>query len=467
MMRSLSNRLFSLLSGLTVVLAASASAADSPRRGYCDIATTGDHVLLTRPGADEAAIDDVNWFARPVPNPQGDWIIGYAMHDLNYLYNLSTGARVRIPDKSDAVATPDGRYMTVPSMYTPDGYVRFYDNAILLDYLARGEDADRIEPVFVHEHDGLKQVYYQSLGHLRSEFADGNRTDVYRMIFSGTENASGFRMVDYHFTDSGGALSVTPSPPIPLCPEIENDLMTPFVSKDGQYVAAYTSPVAEARYTAGASLKVYRIAEVDYAGGQASCEEVADLGFVAGKADFSFDGDLLTFHISNINYLTVFISGGEVYGPGKNADTLSTDVVVARLTRDEHGVIDGIDGLTRLTTADAIGAGHYFPAFLPDGKVFYISHVQPDDGETPLFEFKVADPARAALVHGASEDGAAATIGELWAASCSDDYQYAAHELPWIYYSLSAGQCADLVGESVPETGNRDNLLGACNRLSN
>ena len=465
MIRSLSTRLASMLAGIAVVLASSAGAADSPRGAYCDVATTGDHILVTRPGADEGVIDDVNWFARPVPNPQGDWVIGYAMHDLNYLYNLTTGARVRIPDKSDAVATPDGRYMSVPSMYTPDGYVRFYDNEVLLDHLARGEDADGVPPVFVHEHDGLKQVYYQSLGHVSSEAAGGDRTDTYRMIFSGTQNATGFRMVDYRFTRTGDALSVTPSPPIPLCPEIENDLMTPFVSKDGQYVAAYTSPVAEARYASGASLKVFRIAAVDYAGGRASCEQVADLGFVAGKADFSFDGNSLTFHISNVNYLTVFISGGEVFGPGKNADTLSTDVVVARLTRDENGIIDGVDGLQRLTTADAIGAGNYFPAFLPDGRVFYISHVRPADGELPRFEFNVVDPAQAALIHGGTGGETARSIGKLWAERCSDDYDYAEHELPWIYFSLSAKQCTDLVGEATSGAGNRDALLGACNRL--
>ena len=192
MIRSSSNRLTSLLAGSALILATSFCAADTSRAGYCDVATANDHVLVTRPGANEAIIDDVNWFARPVPNPQGDWIIAYAMHDLNYLYNLTTGARVRIPDKSDAVATPDGRYMTVPSMYTPDGYVRFYDNAVLLDHLARGEDADRVEPVFVHEHDGLKQVYYQSLGHVSSETADGDRIDNYRMIFLGDGKCNGF-----------------------------------------------------------------------------------------------------------------------------------------------------------------------------------------------------------------------------------------------------------------------------------
>ena len=77
--------------------------------GYCDVNSTRD-TLLVRPGPGEPVIDDINWFARPVPNPDGDWIVGYAMHDLNYLYNLTTGERIRIPDKSDAVATPDGRF---------------------------------------------------------------------------------------------------------------------------------------------------------------------------------------------------------------------------------------------------------------------------------------------------------------------------------------------------------------------
>ena len=84
---------------------------------------------IVRPAAGEPPLDDVNWFARPVPNAKGDWIVAVASHNLNYLYNLTTGARVRIPDKSDAVATPDGRYITVPSHYTAANTVNFYDAA--------------------------------------------------------------------------------------------------------------------------------------------------------------------------------------------------------------------------------------------------------------------------------------------------------------------------------------------------
>ena len=68
----------------------------------------------------------------------------------------------------------------------------------------------------------------------------------------------------------------------------------------------------------------------DPAAGTTTCDPVADLGFAAGKADFSFDGSLLTFHLSQGAYLTPFVNGGIPEGT-------ITDVVVARLGRDADG----------------------------------------------------------------------------------------------------------------------------------
>lgn len=458
---------FRIAAAVVSLLAATTGLAQGKPPGYCNVEPAHD-TLLVRPGADEAPIDDINWFARPVPNPDDHWIVGYAMHDQNYLYDLTTGKRVRIPDKSDAVATPDGKYMTVPSFYTPDGFVRFYDTSVLLDHLDRGADASGVAPVFIHEHEGLRQVFYQSLGLVESS----PDVDVYRMIFSGTMNESGFRMVDYRFESSGGELTVTPSAPIPLCPEIENDLMTPFISKDAQYVAAYTSPIAEEQYADGASLKIYRIAGVDYDRGLAACKEVVDFGFPAGKADFSFDGDSLTFHISNVSYLAVFINGGKVYGQGEGAGILNTDVMVANLTRDDDGVINGVSGVRRLTTNDAIGSGSYFPAFFPDGTVYYIHHPLPDD--EPTFEFRVVDPAAGHFDLNLYGDQGAVTaareIGALWTSSCLDsgDYEYAPHELPFFVYSMTAAQCRELVGDAsgVPDDA-RARLAETCDTILN
>ncbi|MDH3440465.1 MAG: hypothetical protein OEM63_06920 [Gammaproteobacteria bacterium] len=441
--------------------------AESP--GYCDI-EAAHNTLLVRPGPGEEPINDINWFARPVPNPDGHWIVGYAMHDQNYLYDLTTGKRVAIPDKSDAVATPDGKYMTVPSFYTPDGFVRFYDTSVLLDHLARGEDASDVQPLFIHEHEGLRQVFYQSLGHVEST----PDADVYRMIFSGTMNATGFRMVDYRFASAGGQLTVTSSEPIPLCPEIENDLMTPFISKDGQYVAAYTSPIAEEQYAEGASLKIYRIADINYDNGLAACEEVVDFGFAAGKADFRFDDNSLAFHISNASYLAVFINSGKVYGQGDGAGILNTDVMVANLTRDEDGVINGVSGVRRLTTTDAIGSGSYFPAFFPDGKLYYIYHPLPKMANEPRFEFHVVDPAAGHFdknLYGDSGAIAAAQeIGGLWTSSCMDteDYEFAAHELPFFVYTMTAEQCRALVHDADGIPGDeRTRLAETCDAILN
>ena len=150
-------------------------------------------------------------------------------------------------------------------------------------------------------------------------------------MFSGTSDESKFRIVDYlfrHHADSGELLSVEAGEPMAICPEVQNDLNTPFISKDGRYVAAYTSPVAGNAYASGASLKVYEITSTDPANHTTSCRSVADVGFAAGKADFSFDNSMLTFHSSQGAYLTPFVNGGLPTGT-------ITDIFVARLVPAE------------------------------------------------------------------------------------------------------------------------------------
>ncbi|HVG83207.1 MAG TPA: hypothetical protein VM820_01775, partial [Vicinamibacterales bacterium] len=125
---------------LISLLITSVSAQNLPTPAYCRVATPGTEVVVQRPESTEDPIDDVNWFARPVPNPEGRYIVGFASHDQNYLYDLTNGRRVKIPDKSDAVATPDGRYVTVPSHYTATKTVNFYDARALLSRLDAGRD---------------------------------------------------------------------------------------------------------------------------------------------------------------------------------------------------------------------------------------------------------------------------------------------------------------------------------------
>ena len=115
-----------LVAAFALVSPVASGQAPPPSDDACRVSTLGTAVLSSRPAPDEAPIDDVNWFARPVPTADGRWIVGFASHDQNYLYDLTRGRRVRMPDRSDAVATPDGRYVTVASHYTSTRTVNFW-----------------------------------------------------------------------------------------------------------------------------------------------------------------------------------------------------------------------------------------------------------------------------------------------------------------------------------------------------
>ncbi len=427
---------------------------------YCRVDSRGTRVLVERPADDEPAVDDVNWFARPVPNPDGRWIVGFASHDQNYLYDLTRGRRIRIPDRSDAVATPDGRYVTVPSHYTPKKTVNFYDAAVLLARLGEGRDASDVAPVFAHEDSDVADVYYQSTGVLSHRTDAAGSVTVYRMMFSGSQvlPAPGFRIVDYTFTSSPGGLSVSSTKAMRLCPQIARDLATPFLSKDGRHVVAHDGGSDDVP----GSLKIFEITGTDPDGQSTSCRPSVDFGFAAGKADFSFDGGRITFHISKHDYLTVFVNGG-IKAPA------ITDVVVADLVRDSEGRYVGHGGLARVTTSTREGVGSYFPAFFPDGSVFYIANTVPKESDGPKrFRLAVVDPDRevyfANLFADPERRDAAEAIGNLWLSSCAPEVRpFKTGEAPWAFMSLSRTQCEELVRKRWSgDAGMKNSLLGAC-----
>ena len=341
---------------------------------------------LVRPFPNEPAIDDVNWFARPVPDPRGHKVVAFASHNLNYLYDLTTGQRIRIPDRSDAVATPDGRFITVPSHYTESHTINFYELPPLMKRLQEGRDAADQTPAFVHESPDVYDVYYQSVGVLSRQEANGEVRTVYRMMFSGSHKPAppGFRVVDYEFIEAGGKLTVRPTRPMRLCPEIVRDMATPFISKDGRLVVAHD----DSQSNRPPSLKVFEIVATNPDQQMTSCRQVFDLGFPAGKADFSYDGTRLTFHVATYDYLAAFIDGGL-------KPPIMTDVIVADLVLKD-GRITGYSKLTRVTQTTHQGTGSYFPAFFPDGSLFYISNAVPKtDPGAKRFTFTVTTVPRA------------------------------------------------------------------------
>lgn len=447
----------------TAVNAGAAARLTAGGADYCALPDHDVEVLALRPSSAEEPVDDVNWFARPVPHDGDEWIIAFASHDQNYLYDLSNGVRIAIPDRSDAVATPDGRYMTVPSNYTPDSTIRFYPVEPMLEALQLDEDVADLEPAFIHDHPAMERVYYQSTALVSEAAMDGRVETTYRLMFSGTGHESRFRIVDYvfaHDASDGRLLDVTPSAPMAICPAVQNDLNTPFISKDGRYVAAYTSENAGNEYSPGSSLKVFEITATDPSAGTTSCEPVLDLGFAAGKADFSFDGSMLTFHLSQGAYLTPFVNGGIPEGT-------ITDVMVARLARDAAGGIVGHSGLQRLSTSLVSGVGSYFPAFFPDGNLFYISNRVPrGSDEAKRFDFRVVDPTSRGWRPDPStstEMALWAELGALWQHACFPEADAAvepfpldSHELPLQALSLTVPQCTALVEDARSDEGSGD-----------
>ena len=276
-------------------------------------------------------------------------------------------------------------------------------------------------------------------------------------MFSGTGNDSRFRIADYRFIHDpgdGSLKQVVPSEPMRLCPEIRHDLNTPFISKDGRYVAAYTADTAAMTYTPGASLKIFEITSVDPRARTTSCRPVTDLGFAAGKADFSFDGSMLTFHTSQGGYLTPFVNGGL-------PATTITDVAVARLVRDAAGNIVGHRGLQRLTTSLTGGVGSYFPAFFPDGSLFFIANTTPRDHEgEKRFHFRVMDPRGGRWTEAPfvtpEMDEAWQALAAHWEQSCGSrvtslaeaPFPLQVHEAPWLALALDERQCRALVHDA-------------------
>jgi hypothetical protein len=459
-----------LFSVVAVVIAPAGQPTDASQRAShappamaaaADICTIdGAAAELTRPAEGEAVIDDVNWFARPVPNSLGHRIVAFASHNENYLYNLTTGARVRIPDRSDAVATPDGKYMTVPSHYTATNTINFYDMPSLLQRLGNRQSAADVAPVFAHKHPDLHDVYYQSVGVVSASSTGGTERTVYRMMFSGSREPAppGFRVVDYTFTQTAGKVAVQASPAMRLCPQIVNDMATPFISKDGRYVIAHDGQAGQA------SLKIFEIQSLDPAGQTTSCRPIVDFGFVAGKADFSFDNSKVTFHVATHDYLTAFVDGG-LRAP------VMTDVMVADLVRNAAGDVTGAGAVRRLTLARRPGVGSYFPAFFRDGRVFYISSAVPKTSADPKrFSFTVVDPARGRrfsdLLISREQRDATTSLGELWRASCLPESKpLDAREAAWYVASLTKTQCHSLVERSSPGSGDQRALRLQCDRL--
>lgn len=182
----------------------------------------------------------------------------------NFILDLNTGKKQRIPGSVDAVPTPDEKWILTPM--GSGGPLQFYRND-------SGLSKDS-QPAYM---DGELSGAYQSVGTLPS--TDPKMT-VYRILIQNP--TAGLKMKDVSATSNtvtgiGRAKSV--------CGNIKDSLKLPILSKDGSRISVFDEDGKPA------STRIYKIDPATF-----NCELEHDFGFGTGKVDFSYDGNQVAFH---------------------------------------------------------------------------------------------------------------------------------------------------------------------------
>lgn len=124
----------------------------------------------------------------------------------------------------------------------------------------------------------------------------------------------------------------------------DKKLQMPFVSKDGNFLAALNVDTQ--------TTQVFDISN----GG---CDLKDDLGIFTGKADFSFDGNLIAFHLSDH-----IGEAGTGWIKKMESENVSNVFVYNRVTKKIVAVTKNFNSTS------------YYPSFLPDGTIMHIDSQQ-------------------------------------------------------------------------------------------
>ncbi len=192
------------------------------------------------------------FFFRPFPLSDR---LTYSANTQNFILDLKTGKSTPVAGKYDGFPTPDEKLFVVA--HGVDG-IKIYDNQNFK------------VPIF---EDKSQTGFYQSCGVLEKS---GGQT-VYRIMLNNT--SGGYSFKDY--SSQNGKIQAVQKTATPLCPNYSN-LSLPMLSKDGHSLAAYD-----------AASQTTEIFSIDSKSG--ACKIIHSLGVNAGKVDFSFDGETVTY----------------------------------------------------------------------------------------------------------------------------------------------------------------------------
>ena len=337
-----------------------------------------------------------NYFFRTFPDSK---YISYASSDGNYIFDMNTNKQYLLPGEYDPV--PMGE--TVMSVPSRDSGMTFYSIAEIL--------GGNTNPTPITTAPNLLGVY-QSVGLMASV----DNSQLYGIIVAGTDSTL-FQRIKVT-TKPKLAVEVLDQP-VAICTGI--DIKLPMLSKNAQEISGLDMK--------SSTTKIWKINHKTN-----TCTEVDDLGIPAGKADFSYDGKQLTFH------LRADAGADASYFRTPGADMSMNVFIYDRATKRLAQVSQGQPG-----------ENAYYPVFRRDGSIVYAIA---DSNSKPFFahaDMKNAKAKQFTMKSVQVEKKAQnfMAIGKLWNQVCFKDYSLKTVEAVLTTgMNLKKAECKNLVNET-------------------
>jgi mono/diheme cytochrome c family protein len=331
----------------------------------------------------------------------------------NYIKMQGSDHQMKLPGPYDAVASPDGKYYSVPT-----GGLTFYDLHATKEEAKAGKSRTELSDIGRDPDFGES---YQSLGAYQK---DGKT--IYRAL-------SVSHLRDYTAGADGRIAPVDSASGAPrACKNLAGmRLQLPMISKDGQYLSTYNMDTQ--------TTVIYRISPEN----PSNCEKVIDLGMPTGKVDFNADSSKITFHVDNL--------AGTHQSFGGLSREYSKDVMVMQLKKGPDGLLNGIDGYARLSTNVKGGTGTYYPRFRMDGSIVAMRDRGDGNGHSLAYfstkNLKFADPWSPKTANGTEASRgvhAEYALSDLWRKTCGSSIP-SATQARWLALSLDPTGCRLLI----------------------
>ncbi len=379
---------------LSAMMPLQSSAAEP---SYCSLRQDADSVnLISIPSKP-------NYFFRSFPQNE---LISYASDEGNFILNMKSKMQFKMPGPFDPVPLGE-KVISTPD--SEDG-MSFYSVPEVL--------SGNPVPKLLHRSKYLKGVY-QSVGLLEKT----KNSETFAVITAG--ETSSVLLQKIKVSEVKGELTVEDvGSSQAFCKGV--DVKLPMLSKNGQEVSGLDGETGTSK-----------IWKLDYDSG--ACTEVADIGVNAGKADFSFDGNLIVFHLRGDGAKTAEYFEKAEAGMNMNIYVYNRkDKAIYQITQGRPG------------------DNAYFPVFREDGSVVYAVI---DKTGTPFFAHANPNKMKSTGVN-LSEIlknpnlNQLMALGQLWNLSCADKaHQFKSVEtVISVAHSLGKLKCLKLITETLDDS---------------